>query len=173
MTTKYTFFWKNRSPFSQWYPSKFTDSFGHLFVCAEQYMMWNKAILFGDTETAVKILATTDPREQKGLGRQVRNFNHLVWEAVCQKVVTAGNYFKFSQNPKLLDALMGTGSTQLVEASPYDRIWGIGYEEHDALANLDNWGKNYLGHCLVDVREWIKAHPGEAIPCENPLKNHI
>lgn len=153
--SEYTFFWNG--PFSQWYPSPFKDHDGNQFTCAEQYMMYRKAKLFGDEESAKKIMATNYPKEQKALGRLVKGFDPLLWDSQCMQIVKSGNYFKFTQNPKLLEALMSTGDTMLVEASPYDRIWGIGFDEEHALENKNRWGKNLLGQCLVAVRNKIRS----------------
>ncbi len=153
--SEYTFFWNG--PFSQWYPSPFKDDDGIQFTCAEQYMMYRKAKLFGDEEVANKILATSDPREQKRLGRIVRGFDAGKWDIHCMQIVENGNYFKYKQNPKCLKALMATGDTVIVEASPYDRIWGIGFDEAHALSNKDRWGENKLGQCLMAVRDKIRS----------------
>jgi len=170
MTGNYTFFWKNRSPFSQWYPSKFVDTYGMEFCRAEQYMMYSKAMLFKDEATAKKIMATTDPKEQKDLGRQVANFKPVIWDHYCCDVVRAGNWFKFTQNEKCREALMATGDSLLVEASPYDKIWGIGFDEEHALDNINYWGKNYLGECLTQIRDWIREHPAEVFPNLRPIE---
>ena len=151
----YTFFWAG--PFSQWYPSKFIVE-GQEFTCAEQFMMYSKAMLFGDIDAANKILHSTNPKEQKQLGRSVRNFNVDRWDAVAQSVVYTGNMEKFTQNPKLLEQLLATGETVLVEASPYDKIWGIGLTEAVAkVTPVEQWrGTNYLGKVLTRVRDDIK-----------------
>lgn len=150
---KFTFFWKDRSPFSQWYPSKFTV-WGQTFTRGEQAMMWKKAMLFGDTEIADQILATGVPAEQKGLGRKVRNFDSAVWDKNKREIVYEVNKAKFSQSPKLLKALMDTKGTTLVEASPYDLVWGIGYEaNHPNAQDRTKWrGQNLLGEILTKVR---------------------
>lgn len=167
--SEYTFFWKNRSPFSQWYPSKFTDFYGAQFSCAEQFMMCYKAMLFGDEKMATNIMMTKEPREQKDYGCQVQGFDYIIWELVCRKIVVTGNYFKFTQSEKCREALLATGDTLLVEASPYDRVWGIGYEEADALDHIGNWGSNYLGKCLVEVRTMIR---NGTTPEFDPIKEY-
>lgn len=118
-------------------------------------MMWAKAMLFGDIEVANKILKAKEPSVQKSLGRQVKNFDQKKWEEHCERIVYEGNHAKFSQNPNLLKRLIKTGETTLVEASPYDRIWGIGLAEHDPRARYrETWlGKNLLGQILTDLRE--------------------
>ncbi|KAF6026896.1 hypothetical protein EB796_014790 [Bugula neritina] len=120
---QFTFFYKSHSPFSQWHPCTFSAD-GVEYNCAEQYMMHQKAVLFGDSETGKKILAAGSPRTQKSLGRKVQNFDDAVWKANCRRIVADGNYLKFTQNEHLLCHLMNTKGTTLVEASPRDKIWG-------------------------------------------------
>ena len=148
----FTFFWGGE--FSQWYPSVFEVD-GITYNCAEQYMMEQKARFFKDAEIAEKIMQSKSPREQKALGRQVRNFDADKWMEVCYDIVKKGNLAKFSQNPYLLDVLATTKGTEIVEASPDDKIWGIGYSEHNKLAwNKETWdGLNLLGKVLDDVRD--------------------
>lgn len=149
---KFTFFWSG--PFSQWYSCGFiVDDMS--FNCAEQYMMYRKAMLFNDVETAKKIMASRSPRQQKSLGRTVKPFDPNKWNESARGIVFTGNYAKFSQNPLLLEALLITKGTTLVEASPYDTVWGIGLKADDPLA-LDRrtWrGTNWLGEVLTSVRE--------------------
>lgn len=154
MNEKYTFFWSG--PFSQWAKSKFTIN-GREFVTAEQYMMYQKAYTFQDFEIAERIMQTSNARVQKDLGRQVRGFDAEAWSAVAQEIVYEGNYAKFTQNPKLLEQLLATEGTILVEASPHDKIWGIGMDEDTAKrVPASMWpGTNWLGLALTDVRETI------------------
>jgi ribA/ribD-fused uncharacterized protein len=149
---KYTLFYGG--PFSQWFDVDFeVDSVK--YVNAEQYMMAGKAKLFGDTETLALIMKAHHPREHKRLGRQVKNFDPDKWDATSRDVVYEGNYAKFSQNPELLQALMETQGTTLVEASPTDLLWGIGLSEWDEKAqDKANWrGVNWLGEVLTKVRD--------------------
>jgi ribA/ribD-fused uncharacterized protein len=151
VTDKYVFFWKES--FSQWYRSEFTDENGIIFVTCEQFMMYRKAILFDDHETANKILLTDIPKVQKELGRLVSNFNPIVWDEKKFEIVKSGNRFKFTQNEFLLNKLKLTKGKILVEASPYDRIWGIGFSEDDPnIKNEDRWGENLLGKAITEVR---------------------
>ncbi len=149
---KFTFFWDG--PFSQWEPAEFEIE-GTIYNCAEQYMMANKAKLFGDLDTLASIMESESPREQKKLGRRVQGFNAERWENVARDVVYEGNYAKFTQNPELMEKLMATKGTTLVEASPYDCIWGIGMSEGDeGIEDRDNWrGLNWLGEVLTGLRE--------------------
>lgn len=154
MTEKFTFFWQNKSTFSQWHKSMFMEN-GQVFTCAEQYMMYHKAMLMGDVKTAQLILdAGYDPRKHKELGRQVTPFNAELWNDNCKEIVYRANYLKFTQNIEMLEVLKSTKGTELVEASPYDKIWGIGLLETDPRAqNKSTWqGKNWLGEVLTQLR---------------------
>lgn len=151
---KFTFFYRTESPFSQWHPAVFEIE-GIRFTCAEQYMMYRKAKLFQDEEIAAKILTARTPREQKELGRAVRHFDCDEWERNCKRFVYDGNYAKFTQNQHLLEKLLATQGTTLVEASPTDRIWGVGLREDDPrIRNRTTWrGTNWLGEILTQVRD--------------------
>jgi ribA/ribD-fused uncharacterized protein len=149
---RFTFFW--RGPFSQWHPSRFVVG-DITFTHAEQFMMYAKAMLFGDRETAERILKARTPREQKALGRQVIGFDESVWILFREGVVFDGSYAKYSQNVELGEALLATRGTTLVEASPTDRVWGIGLAEDDPRArDRAQWrGLNLLGEALTRTRE--------------------
>lgn len=149
-------FWDN-SPFSQWYKCSFV-AFGIEFNCAEQYMMYMKAVIFDDLQTADKILEAKEPREQKELGRHVKGFNQERWDYLSRKVVYDASRHKFMQNEDLLEQLFTTDDCYLVEASPYDTIWGIGLSEDNPDAkNPEKWrGTNWLGDMLTLLREDIK-----------------
>ncbi len=155
---EYTFFFTEASPFSQWYPCAFTVA-GNPFNCAEQFMMHGKAMLFGDATSAAKILAVAHPREHKALGRKVASFDDAVWKREREAIVRAGSMAKFAQNPELRALLLATRGTTLVEASPYDRIWGIGLAATSPDANdPTKWrGQNLLGKILTSVRDELLA----------------
>ena len=158
--SNYLFFFGEKSPngyFSNWYPAKFTDpETGLVFQNIEQYMMWSKAILFGDENIAATILKNPNPAVCKKMGRQVRNFDPMIWSNKCMHIVTKGCYYKFTQNPNLKQFLLATSDRILVEASSYDRVWGIGYNASDALkVDKVKWGQNLLGKCLMKVRDTI------------------
>lgn len=121
-------------------------------------MMYWKALLMGDDEIADRILAASDPAEAKALGREVSNFDQEVWNDNCDGVVEKGNFLKFQQNQKLKDVLQGTGNRMLVQTSPNDKVWGIGFNTEDALRNESDWGENKLGKALMKVREQSAAH---------------
>ncbi|MDK2600765.1 NADAR family protein [Bacillus stercoris] len=123
--SSYEFFWQGRSPFSQWHRSIFTVD-GVKFTSAEQFMMYSKAKLMGDEIRANLILRTNDPRNQKRLGRQVSPFDQKKWDEHKMDIVYKGNHAKFTQNRHLMNALVNTKGKELVEASPYDKEWGIG-----------------------------------------------
>lgn len=158
MKQEFTLFWQNRSPFSNWYPSIFTHD-GITFTRGEQYMMFRKAVMFEDKETATAIMSTDNPKEQKELGRLVKNYNEAAWSAVREKVMVAGLFEKFNQIPKLKEALLATGDTIIAEASPYDLVWGIGFtaDQPEAVDQAKWRGQNLLGKVLMKVRNEIKV----------------
>lgn len=163
-TQQYVSFWKENKiygEFSQWYPSKFTDAEGITYDNCEQYLMYQKAMLFGDTNTAKKIMLASKPAEIKNLGRQVTGFDEKVWVDRREDIAYDGNYLKFTQNPKLKASMLSKVGMKFVEASPYDRIWGIGYTTNDAPANYHSWGLNLLGKTLDKVQETIVAEEAQ------------
>ena len=156
--SRFTFFFTEASPFSQWHRCRFTASEA-TFNCAEQYMMHGKALLFGDAEVAAQILATAHPKQQKALGRKVKNFDDAIWKREREAIVLAGSRLKYTQNPALLELLLATAGTELVEASPYDRIWGIGLSAKDPRAqDPATWkGQNLLGKILTKLRDELSV----------------
>lgn len=143
--------------FSQWYQADFRVN--HLtYCCMEQYMMAEKARIFGDEEIAKQIMDETMQDRIKGLGRKVKNFDENTWNEVKYHIVLTGNYYKFSQNEQLRQVLLSTGESILVEASPLDTIWGIGMDANNEDAcHPEKWnGSNLLGFALTEVREEIK-----------------
>ena len=86
-----------------------------------------------------------------------RPFDQQKWDTSCDAIVEQGNYLKFGQNPKLKAILLDTGNKIIVEASPSDRIWGIGFDAHDAEGNEPDWGTNKLGEALIRVRDRLKS----------------
>lgn len=145
---KYFFFWKSK--LSNWHPSNFiVDEIQ--YNCGEQYMMAMKARLFGDYETEKLIMNINNPREQQSLGRQVNNFNQKKWNETKYELVKKGLREKFKQNPDQMDYLLEHKDCIFVEASPYDRIWGIGYDKFNAEQYMDNWGENLLGKILTEL----------------------
>lgn len=152
---------------SQWYPCKFkepiVDNEGKVvqevhYFCAEQYMMAHKALLFNDLESFNEICEATTAKQCKELGRGVKSFDQKIWDEYKEEIVVVGNYHKFSQNPDLAEYLKSTEGKVLVEASPYDRIWGIGFDRDNAFTNRSKWGQNLLGKALMVVRENL-IHP--------------
>ena len=139
---------------SNWYSSKFTVNDVD-FSSMEQYMMYKKAVCFGDKDMANKILATDDVAEIKAFGRLVANYNESYWNGVRQIVVFEGLTAKFSQNEDLKAKLKATDNSILAECAVKDRIWGIGLSMNDLdRFQIDKWkGQNLLGYALMMVRE--------------------
>lgn len=159
---KYLFFWGHQPQrdggvgagcLSQWWPAEFTVD-GIRYPTAEHWMMAGKARLFGDDRALAAILAAPHPHAAKKLGREVRGFDGATWERHREELVVEGNVAKFGQDAALRDYLLGTGSRVLVEASPVDRIWGIGLAADDeAAADPARWrGLNLLGFALMETR---------------------
>jgi ribA/ribD-fused uncharacterized protein len=159
---EYFFFWGHTPPkdggtskscLSQWFPAPFSVD-GVTYKTAEHWMMAEKARLFGDMEMLAEIIDAPDPHEAKKFGRKVRNFDADVWSAKCFEIVVTGNVEKFRQNAEMLEFLLSTGNTILVEAAPRDQIWGIGLGEHNERArDPSQWrGRNLLGFALTNVR---------------------
>jgi ribA/ribD-fused uncharacterized protein len=103
-------------------------------------MMYEKAMLFGDSVIAQKILDTDSPRLQKALGRKVNNFDQATWDMHCIDIVYRGNLAKFSRNEKLKKELLDEKHREheFVEASPVDTIWGIGLEQGNKATDRKN-----------------------------------
>ncbi|MEH0819872.1 NADAR family protein [Micromonospora sp. CPCC 205739] len=163
---KYLCFWGHRPRrdgtvgagcLSQWWPAAFTVG-GRRFPTAEHWMMWHKAALFGDEEIGERILGAAHPHRAKALGRQVRGFDQATWEARRYDIVVAGSVAKFGQHDDLRAYLLGTGDRVLVEASPVDRVWGIGLAADDPRAeDPARWrGLNLLDFALMQAREALR-----------------
>ncbi|HEP0307830.1 MULTISPECIES: NADAR family protein [Providencia] len=161
---KYIFFWGHqtkqsqitKSCFSQWYPSPFVIN-NHRFASAEHFMMAEKARLFGDLETLDKIIHAPNPGAAKAFGREVRGFKQDIWDENRFTIVVAANMAKFSQNKEIKQFLLATNERVLVEASPVDKIWGIGLaEDAENIENPLTWkGLNLLGFALMEVRSQL------------------
>lgn len=171
MAAESIFFWKPEEKphgyMSQWHPSRFikttTDFSGATasitYENAEQYMMHHKGRLFApDSAVTASILdgGNLEPKKIKALGQKVPNFDDKIWNAEKYQIVVDGNYLKFTQDEELKAQLLETGDKELVEASPYDRIWGIGFRATEAPEQRQNWGSNLLGKAIMEVRDRIR-----------------
>lgn len=155
ITDNYVFFWSGI--YSQWYKAPMVIDKIEYNSC-EQYMMHQKALLFGDTEIAELIMKESNPKEQKKYGRMIKNFDKSTWEKNCLSIVYEGNLAKFTQNSELMAAMLSTGDRTFVEASPLDNIWGIGMDENAmGIEDPSFWlGLNLLGQVLTLVKNKIK-----------------
>jgi len=164
---KYIYFWGNatkeneisKSCFSQWYDSSFIVE-GVTYKTSEHWMMAQKALLFNDAEVAEKIISCSKPGEAKDLGRTIKNFDEMLWQAKRYRIVVNGNIYKFSQNQALREFLLSTKSRILVEASPVDTIWGVGLtKDSDAIKDIYKWrGPNLLGFALMEARDHLQIN---------------
>ncbi|GGW68938.1 hypothetical protein GCM10010320_57990 [Streptomyces caelestis] len=164
---RYLHFWGHRprpdgrvgaSCLSQWWPAPFTVD-GVEYATAEHWMMAGKARLFGDAAAERAVLAAGHPAEAKKAGRQVRGFDEAIWQRERFRIVVEGSVHKFGAHPELRGFLLGTGERVLVEASPVDRVWGIGLAADDeAVADPERWrGPNLLGFALMEARERLRG----------------
>ena len=150
VTDKYVFFWGG--VFSNWYPAKFVVD-GWQFENSEQYFMFEKATYFDDVETASLILEEPNPKNAKILGKGVKHFDEKAWNEVCVDSMMRAINYKFTQNEDLKIELLKYNGKIFVEASPYDKKWGVGLAEDDPLIlDKENWkGQNLLGECLTNL----------------------
>lgn len=141
---------------SQWWPAPFVVE-GRTYPTAEHYMMWRKAMLFDDARGAEQILRASHPRQAKELGRAVTGFEQARWEASRYEIVLSGSVAKFAQHPELRRFILSTGDRVFVEASPRDRVWGIGLASDDPrAARPEEWrGLNLLGFALTEARDTL------------------
>ena len=156
-----------KSCLSQWWMEDFYTT-ADSYLCMEQYMMASKAQLFGDEEIRKEILKCSDPKQIKTLGRKVRGFDQKVWDKFKYAIVLLGNWYKFSQNRELREFLLSTGDSVLVEASPYDNIWGIRLSANSPEAKDPfKWrGQNLLGFALMEVRDELRRVTRNEMLCD-------
>ncbi len=163
----YLHFWGHRprpdgrlgaSCLSQWWPAPFSVD-GVEYATAEHWMMAGKARLFEDAAAERAVLAATHPTQAKRAGRLVRGFDEAIWERERFRIVVEGSLHKFAAHPELREFLLNTGDRVLVEASPLDRVWGIGLAADDeAASDPERWrGQNLLGFALMAARERLRA----------------
>ena len=158
---KPVFFWHAEDTYGE-FSSRFEVSFvveGIVYGSVTQYMMAKKALLFKDLYRYAQIMNERNPEECKALGREVSGFIQSTWDKARIEILFDANYAKFSQNPELEEVLLGTGSREIVEASPYNSEYGIGMSEKEAReADPSQWrGKNLLGESLMQVRSALEA----------------
>ncbi|KAF2226333.1 hypothetical protein BDZ85DRAFT_315874 [Elsinoe ampelina] len=162
------FFWREFEPtygfLSQWYECPFEVD-GVKYWHAEQWMMMQKAKLFGDEEAIEAMKKTKEPRKHQGMGRKVKGYDGGKWDEHKSRIVEEGNYHKFTKTPAkegLKQLLLDTGDRELVEASPFDRIWGVGFKADVAEQSRAAWGENLLGKAIMKVRDQIRKEEEEA-----------
>ncbi len=164
---KFVFFYSGKEIYSNWHrtPSQFTDpNTGFVFENSEQHFMWQKAIFFNDLKIADRVARTPDPATVKLAGRLIKGYNDKAWECVREGMMAYSCYLKFSQNAEWGAQLKATGRRILIEASPVDKIWGVGMDEAQASSHATSalngqpfdttlWpGRNLLGKALMTVR---------------------
>ncbi|MEV7972123.1 NADAR family protein [Cellulomonas sp. NPDC089187] len=164
---KFLFFWSDtpepdgslgRGCLSQWWVAPFEVD-GQRYLTAEHWMMAEKARLFGDPAAELAAMDASHPALAKAAGQTVRDFDEQVWQRERFDIVVRGSVHKFGSDPQLRDYLLGTGERILVEASPRDRIWGIGLGAKDPAAeDPAQWrGLNLLGFALMAARDQLRG----------------
>ncbi len=155
MIERFTYFWGGHHPFSQWFIDAPFEINGLRYQTAENWMMWQKARLFGAKPELCETIRLAHPRDARRLGREVECFSSAIWSVASLPIVVQGNIAKFAQHPALLCQLLATAGTTLVEASPTDQVWGIGLAADDPRARQRaSWrGRNQLGQVLTHVRD--------------------
>lgn len=148
----YHLFFHSSSPFSNFHPCEYTIN-SNKFYWSEQGFMYDKAIQFGDYEIARKILRVTNPKQAKVYGRAIKNFKEDTWNQLKYRIMYKHVKAKFEQSIELKQKLLSINEYHFAEASPYDKIWGIGLNKEDAIKIQPNeWpGKNLLGKILEEV----------------------
>jgi ribA/ribD-fused uncharacterized protein len=149
----YHFFYSSRDSFSNFYPAPFEYQ-GIQFSCSEQFFMYAKAKFFKDNIRAQRILNAKTPATMKKNGRLVQNFDPTIWDQHKENIMYIAIREKFNQNPTILKKLLKTNNKLLVEASPWDTVWGIGLAKNDPLIHDENnWkGQNLLGKLLTHLK---------------------
>ena len=155
-TDTHVYFWRNNTPFSNFYRKPFTYK-GYQLKFSEQGFMLEKALLF-DPSMIDKIVNANQPNQAKQYGREIKHYNDRIWSNRRYQVMVDVLRIKF-QDPELKEILLQTGDRIIVEASPYDKIWGVGLEENDPrILNERNWrGQNLLGKALMEVRQSLAS----------------
>jgi ribA/ribD-fused uncharacterized protein len=150
---EFIFYFGQESVFSHWFKCSFSIN-SQDFCCAEQYIMYRKAVLFNDVEIAKKILNSSNPARHRYLGKQVGGFDKRLWQQHCKQFAFDGNLSKFAQSSVLTNILLQTTGKSFAEASPYDRIWGIGLSmKNPKIYDRSQWrGRNWAGEVLQSVR---------------------
>ena len=143
---------------SNWWIAPFVLD-GMRFSSTEQYIMYKKCMIFGDTAAAKAVMATDDPTQQQLIARNAKGYNDKVWKGMRQVIAVRGLVEKFTQNPDLLKQLLDTGDSYLVECAVSDKAWACGISLYDkARFDISNWiGSNILGFALMEVRTMLSG----------------
>lgn len=167
-TDTHVYFYSGSTIYSNWHRThrQFVDPVNDnlFFNSTEQAFMWWKAVFFQDHDIAARIEKDYDPASCKRLGRNIKGYDDRAWECVRLGYMTYVNYLKYSQNPAWAEQLKATGNRVLVEASPVDRIWGIGLSVEDAAAGQAWRGRNLLGEALMTVRGLLNGYQSPKTP---------
>ena len=150
---EYIAFHGEHSPWSNFHPSPFVLN-GHQYHSAEQWIQFQKVMLFGDSHTANLILQNSMPQVCKWLSHHIHRIDHEKWRNEGFDLCLDGLRAKFIQNRDLITILKTTEPKLLVEVS-IDRLWGTGIPLKDSNAlNDKRWkSKGWLSNMLTIIRD--------------------
>lgn len=150
-------FFTRYSPLSNHHRSPFTLE-GTSYVCVEQFLAQQKALLAGNQQLAERAMESPDPADHKVVLNILKKENHEnqdQWKEKAKEIIPKAIRAKFFQNHHLASFLVGTFPRVIGEAST-DRVWGIGLRLEDKeVLNESAWGRegNLLGRTLAEVRQ--------------------
>lgn len=153
-------FWKPASAngwLSNWSKHPIQEN-GVYFKTVEHYIMYRKALLMKDSASATKILDTDMPYRVRQLGRKIVPYDEKTWASNREAIIFDAILLKVEAYPSLKVALVTSGNKTIVEASPYDKIWGVGLAASDPRILLPEYweGTNLLGEAWMKVRAHLR-----------------
>lgn len=142
-------------PFSNWNQEHSFNIKHMTFDCGEMAMMAWKAAFFKDWITFEKIMKPSHPSKYKDLGRDVKPYDEEAWDGERDKMMFVICLERARQIPAVDQMLIASEGREIVEASQFDKIWGVGLAEYDErILDRRNWrGTNRLGKAYMRVRE--------------------
>jgi ribA/ribD-fused uncharacterized protein len=149
------YFYGRSSPFSKHHVSPFVVK-GEKYACVEQFIVAEKARLFGDDDILALVMKEKTPAGLQHLEREIRDYDHEVWKKKRFGVACRGLIAKFGQDQELFAKLMETGDKHVAEANPWDRVWGVGLGAVRASRGEPWRGKNLLGKAVMTARRLLR-----------------
>lgn len=144
-------FTSNKHPFSNFYPASY-NLYDIVFPTSEHGFMWEKAYRYGNYQDAQKILNAKTPMAAKKIGRRT-NIDVEDWKNHRYEIMKKHVEQKFAQNDDIADRLVETQGQEIMEASPWDNVWGIGISQKQYWSGTPPRGQNLLGKILMELRD--------------------